>query len=99
MKLFFFSNKFPTDDLPDLFRRLRLCSQSSGHIVLRQLLEETTMVVREEIHRLPPELRSLIPPFRSILDLAENYNWHKGSLCGVFECVFLCLVQLGLFVG
>ncbi|KAF7159500.1 hypothetical protein CNMCM5623_004838 [Aspergillus felis] len=99
MRLFFFSNKFPTDDLPELFRLLRLRSQSPGHVVLRRVLEETTRVVREEIHRLPPELKSLIPPFQSILDLAENYNWHKGPLCGVFECVFLCLVQLGLFIG
>jgi hypothetical protein len=99
MKLFFFSNKFPTDDLPDLLRRLRLHSQSPEHVVLRRVLEETTRVVREEIRRLPPELRSLIPPFQSILDLAENYNWHKGSLSGAFECVFLCLVPLCLFVG
>ncbi|KAI3045616.1 hypothetical protein CBS147352_7723 [Aspergillus niger] len=99
MRLFFFSNKFPIDDLPDLFRRLRLCSQSPRHVVLRRFLEEATRVVREEIYRLPPELRSLIPPFQSILDLAQNYHWHKGPLCGIFECIFLCLVQLGLFVG
>ncbi|GFF28250.1 conidial yellow pigment biosynthesis polyketide synthase [Aspergillus udagawae] len=99
MKLFFFSNKFPNDDLPDLLRRLRLHSQSPEHVVLRRVLEETTRVVREEIRRLPPELRSLIPPFQSILDLAENYNWHKGSLSGAFESVFLCLVPLCLFVG
>ncbi|PTU25285.1 hypothetical protein P175DRAFT_0521075 [Aspergillus ochraceoroseus IBT 24754] len=99
MKLFFFSNKFPPDDLLDLFRRLRLQAKSPGHVLLRRLLEETTVVVREEIRRLPAGLRSLIPPFQSILDLAESFNWHRGPLSGTFECVFLCLVPLCLFVG
>ncbi|KAF7586173.1 hypothetical protein BBP40_009329 [Aspergillus hancockii] len=99
MKLFFFSNKFPPGDLPSLFRRLRLEAKTCHQVLLRQLLEESTTAIREEIRLLPAELRSLLPPFQSILDLGENYNWHRGPLAGTFECVFLCLVPLCLFVG
>ncbi|KAJ5114039.1 hypothetical protein N7456_002573 [Penicillium angulare] len=99
MKLFFFSNKFPPDDLVTLFRALRLQAKAPHQVILRQLLSETTTAIREEIRLLPAELRGLLPPFQSILDLAENYNWHRGPLAGTFECVFLCLVPLALFVG
>nr|ALG03242.1 PKS [Aspergillus alliaceus] len=99
MKTFYFSNKFPSDDLSDLFRRLRLQSKSPKHVILGRVVEEATALVRDEITRLPAELRSLLPPFQSILDLAENFNWHQGPLSGTFECVFLVLVPLCLFVG
>ncbi|KAL4876856.1 hypothetical protein BJY04DRAFT_231310 [Aspergillus karnatakaensis] len=99
MRILFFSNRFPVDDPAEIFRRLRQQSQRSQHVVLRQLLHEVTTAVRDEIRLLPAELRSRLPPFTSILDLAEHYNWHRGPLCGTFECVFLCLVSLCLFVG
>ncbi|KAL5337249.1 hypothetical protein BJX70DRAFT_250953 [Aspergillus crustosus] len=99
MKVFFFSNKFPVEDLLEIFRLLRQYSHQNQHVVLRRLLDEVTIVVREEIRLLPPELRSCLPPFQSILDLAEHYNWHRGPLSGTFECVFLCLVSLCLVVG
>ncbi|KAB8261298.1 hypothetical protein BDV32DRAFT_148564 [Aspergillus pseudonomiae] len=99
MQIFYFSNKFPPDDLSDLFRRLRLHSKCPNHVILARVLEEVTDVVREEITGLPAELRSLLPPFQSILDLAESFNWHQGPLSGTFECVFLVLVPICLFVG
>jgi monodictyphenone polyketide synthase len=99
MKLIFFSNKFPTEEPSDIFRQLRQQSRSDSHIILRQLLKEATLAVRDEIRLLPAELRSCLPPFRCILDLAEHYDWHRGPLAGTFECVFLCLSSLGLFVG
>ncbi|KAE8417496.1 hypothetical protein BDV36DRAFT_309409 [Aspergillus pseudocaelatus] len=99
MRIFHFNNKFPPDDLSDLFRRLRLHSKCPNHVILARVLEEVTDVVREEITRLPAELRSLLPPFQSILDLAESFNWHQGPLSGTFECVFLVLVPVCLFVG
>ncbi|EIT75060.1 polyketide [Aspergillus oryzae 100-8] len=99
MRIFHFSNKFPPDDLADLFRRLRLHSKCPNHVILARVLEEVTDVVREEITELPAELRSLLPLFQSILDLAESFNWHQGPLSGTFECVFLVLMPVCLFVG
>ncbi|RMZ38958.1 Type I Iterative PKS [Aspergillus flavus] len=99
MRIFHFSNKFPPDDLADLFRRLRLHSKCPNHVILARVLEEVTDVVREEVAELPAELRSLLPPFQSILDLAESFNWHQGPLSGTFECVFLVLMPVCLFVG
>ncbi|KAL4946607.1 hypothetical protein BDV06DRAFT_218074 [Aspergillus oleicola] len=99
MKIIFFSNKFPVEEPSELFRSIRRKAQSSQHVILRRLLEEATEAVRDEIRLLPPELRALLPPFNSILDLAESYNWHRGPLSGTFECVFLCLASLCLFLG
>lgn len=57
------------------------------------------MVAHEEIRRLPPELKTLIPPFQSILDLVDSFDWHGGPLTGVFECAFTCLFHISLFLG
>ncbi|KAL4778883.1 hypothetical protein BJX76DRAFT_362306 [Aspergillus varians] len=99
MRILFFSNQFPAEGLFDLFRRLRLQSRSPQHVILRRLLEETTGVIRDEIRLLPAEMRSRIPPFQSILDLAEDCNWNWGQLAPVFEYIFRCLISLCLFVG
>ncbi|KAL4979595.1 hypothetical protein BDW66DRAFT_168156 [Aspergillus desertorum] len=99
MKVLFFSNKFPVEEHADLFQRIRQQSRSSRHAVLRQLLDECTAAVREEIRLLPAEIRTRLPPFQSILDLAEGFRWERSPLAGTFECVFLCLAELCLFVG
>ncbi|KAL3459999.1 hypothetical protein BJX64DRAFT_278756 [Aspergillus heterothallicus] len=99
MHIFFFSNKFPTDDVPRLFQSIRLHSQHPQHIVLRRLIDETTSVIRDEIRLLDATTRAQIPPFQSILDLAQDFNWERSPLAGVFECVFLSLASLCVFVG
>ncbi|BCR97118.1 non-reducing polyketide synthase encA [Aspergillus luchuensis] len=99
MRVVFFSNKFPGVDLRDLSQRLRFVSRSRSHGLLRRFLEEATMVAHEEIRRLPPELKTLIPPFQSILDLVDSFDWHGGPLTGVFECAFTCLFHISLFLG
>ncbi|PYH64196.1 non-reducing polyketide synthase encA [Aspergillus vadensis CBS 113365] len=99
MRVVFFSNKFPAFDLRDLSQRLRFVSRSRSHGLLRRFLEEATIVAHEEIRRLPPELRTLIPPFHSILDLVDSFDWHGGPLTAVFECAFTCLFHLSLFLG
>ncbi|KAI1493824.1 hypothetical protein F5X96DRAFT_686334 [Biscogniauxia mediterranea] len=53
MKLVYFSNEFPYDDLQTLF--------------LRQL---------------PAALKTLVPPFKSILNFSDFADFRKGSLCG-----------------
>ncbi|KAL4949266.1 hypothetical protein BDW69DRAFT_188482 [Aspergillus filifer] len=99
MKVIFFSNKFPIEDPSDLFRSIRRKAQSAQHVILRQLLKEATAAIRDEIRLLPSELRAVVPPFNSILDLTDSYDWHRGPLSGSFECVFLCLASLCPFVG
>ncbi|KAL4959540.1 type I polyketide synthase [Aspergillus stella-maris] len=99
MKVIFFSNKFPIEDPSELFRSIRRKAQSAQHVILRQLLEEATTAVRDEIRLLPSELRAVVPPFNSILDLTDSWDWHRGPLSGTFECVFLCLASLCHFAG
>ncbi|KAL4796711.1 hypothetical protein BDV19DRAFT_387903 [Aspergillus venezuelensis] len=99
MKVIFFSNKFPIEDPSELFRSIRRKAQSTQHVILRQLLEEATAAVRDEIRLLPAELRAAVPPFNSVLDLTDSWDWHRGPLSGTFECIFLCLASLCPFVG
>ncbi|KAL4861374.1 hypothetical protein BDV12DRAFT_208059 [Aspergillus spectabilis] len=99
MKIFFFSNKFPLQDIPCLFRSIRLQRQCPQHILLRRLIDETTSVIRDEIRLLDATTRAQIPPFQSILDLAEDFDWQRSPLAGMFECVFLSLASLCVFLG
>ncbi|KAF2205779.1 ketoacyl-synt-domain-containing protein [Delitschia confertaspora ATCC 74209] len=48
MKLVYFSNEFPHDDLQDLARRLHLHGKDRNHAILARFIEEATLAVREE---------------------------------------------------
>lgn len=99
LRLAFFSNEFPPDDIQDLFRKLRVQSKSKDHLYLRLFLKEATESLRAEIRKLPSDLRCLIPPFESILDLAAFPQLRRGPLAGSIDGVMLLVVQIGLFIG
>ena len=99
MKLVYFSNEFPRDDLQDLFRKIHQHSKDRRHPILARFLEEATLAIRDEVRQLPTALRALIPPFETILDFSDFANLRKGQLCGSIDGILLCTVELGTFIG
>lgn len=99
MKLGYFSNEFPHDDLKDLFRRLHNHSRDKQHPSLARFIYEATLALREEIRLLPATLRNLVPPFETVFDLAEFSELRNGPLGGAVDGLLLCAVQLATFIG
>lgn len=97
--LIYFGNEFPTDDLNDLFRRLQQHSKDRRFRLLNAHLEESTLVLQDEVNKLPHYIRSQVPHFDNIVTLAENgYLRHLG-LGAAIESALLLVLQLGLFIG
>ncbi|KAL9099858.1 MAG: hypothetical protein Q9163_004694, partial [Psora crenata] len=99
IKLAYFSNEFPNDDLPDLFRLLHNHSKERKHAVLARFLADAGEAIREEIRLLPRSLKALIPPFETVLKFADFAELRKGPLCGAVEGLLLCVLELSAFIG
>ena len=99
MKVVYFSNEFPHDDLQDLFRRLYTHSKDRGHPVLARFIDEATLTIRDEVRRLPAALQGLIPPFETVLDFADHPELRRGPLSGSVEGILLCVVELATLIG
>jgi len=99
MELIYFSNEFPWDDLQSLFRRLHNHSKDKHHSILAQFINEATWAVKEEVRRLPTELKQLIPPFETVLSWAENTELRESLICGAVDGVLLVIVQLATYIG
>lgn len=98
MRLVYFSNEFPHDDLQDLLRRLYNLSKDKRHPVLARFINEATSAIRDEVRELSTSLRELIPPFKTVLDLADHPELRKGPLCGSIDGVLLCVVELATII-
>ncbi|KAF2178414.1 putative polyketide synthase [Zopfia rhizophila CBS 207.26] len=99
MELVYFSNELPRDDLQDLFRRLHNHSKDKRHPILAQFINEATWAVKDEVWRLPTELKQLIPPFETVLSWAENTELREGLICGAVDGVLLVVIQLATYIG
>ncbi|KAI9819844.1 MAG: Type I Iterative PKS [Pycnora praestabilis] len=99
MKFVHFSNEFPHEDLRDLFRRLHAHSKDRRHPFLALFLDEATIALREEVRQLPRTLKALMPPFESILNIADHPELRIGRLGGSIEGLLLCAVELATFIG
>ena len=99
LRLVYFSNEFPQDDLQHLFRRLYVHSKDKRHTLLAQFIDEATLAIRDEVSRLPATWKALFPPFQTIFDLADDAELRKGALCGSIDGLLLCAVQLATFIG
>lgn len=99
MELVYFSNEFPKDDLQDLFRRLHNHSKDKHHPILAQFINEATWAVKDEVQRLPTELKQMFPPFETISNWAENTELREGLICGAVDGVLLVVVQLATYIG
>ncbi|OKL55335.1 hypothetical protein UA08_09374 [Talaromyces atroroseus] len=99
MKLVYFSNEFPRDDLQDLFRSLHNHSKDKHHSLLAQFIYEATWAIKDEVRNLPTELKKLIPPFDTLFSWAENTELREGLICGAVDGVLLIVVQLATYIG
>ena len=99
MRLVYFSNEFPHDDLQNLFRGLHQHSKDRRHPILARFLEEATFAVRDEIRQLSTVQKALVPPFESILNFSDFANLRKGPLGGSIDGVLLCTLELGALIG
>ena len=92
MELVYFSNDFPKDDLPDVFRRLHNHGKDKHFPILAQFIHEATWAIKDEVRQLPTELKQLIPPFNTpnlrccgwsvaCRRSAGNLHWVSGFLC------------------
>ena len=95
-KLVYFSNEFPNDDLKELFRRLQRNSKDKRFRFLALFLDEVNAAVKEELLKLPQALQALLPPFQSVLSLADFRN---GPLGGAIERALLCVLEIGMFIA
>lgn len=99
MKIVHFSNEFPYDDQQTLFREILRHSKDRSHPILAQFLEEATRAIREEVRLLPSALKTLIPPFETILDFVDFSDLRKSHLSGSIDGIILCVIQMGTFIG
>src|SRR4051794_3587041 len=84
-KLLFFGNEFPNDDLKDLFRRLLNHSKDRRFRQLAAFLEESTLVIKDEISKLPQLVKDQVPHFDTILTLAEHGDFRECTLGAAME--------------
>ncbi|KAJ5738567.1 Acyl transferase/acyl hydrolase/lysophospholipase [Penicillium malachiteum] len=99
MKVIYFSNEFPADDLQELLRRLHNHSKNVHHDLLARFIYEATLAVRDEVRQLSTSLRALVPAFESVLELANDTELRKGPLGGSIDGILLCVVQLASLIG
>ncbi|KAK4118009.1 hypothetical protein N657DRAFT_675829 [Parathielavia appendiculata] len=99
LRLAYFSNEFPHDNLQHLLRRLWNSSKDRAHPLLAIFIAEATLAVREEIRDLPAVLRSEIPAFQTIFEFAEYPELRRGQLSGSIDGVLLSALELATFIG
>ena len=99
MRLAYFSNEFPRDDLKDLFRHLHVHSKDTRYPTLARFINEATLAIHEEVRLLPVTLKTLVPPFETIFNLADHSALRNGPLGGAVEGMLLCVVQLAAIIG
>jgi len=95
----FFGNEFPKDDLRSTFRHLHSHGKDRSLAILTQFFDEATLALKDEVRRLPSELKRLIPPFDSVLSWAENTGLREGQLTGAVDGVLLVVVQVATYLG
>ncbi|KAL2830748.1 hypothetical protein BDW59DRAFT_169946 [Aspergillus cavernicola] len=99
MKLLYFSNEFPKDDLQGLFRRVHNHTKDRRHPILARFIDEATLAVRDEVRQLSTSLKSLVPAFETVLNLADYPDLRIGPLGGSLEGVLLCVLEIATVIG
>ncbi|KAJ5714339.1 Non-reducing polyketide synthase vrtA [Penicillium malachiteum] len=99
VKLLFFGNEFPNDDLKDLFRRFVQHGKDRRFRLLAAFLDESTLVLKQEISKLSQVLKDQIPHFDTVLTLVEHGDFRAGALGAAMESALLIVLQLGMLIG
>lgn len=98
--LVFCGNDFPNDDLRTLFAALQQRARDAKFRILATFLSECTNVAKEEIAKLPDDIRKDLPPVQTISDLASYYASHRvGPLAAGLEGILLVVVQVGMLIA
>ena len=80
-----------TDNMVPCIRNLYV--QSKKSMVLARFLQECSDVLQVEIAKLTPSHREALPPFFSVLDLAEHPDSNApGSLAGAYTSTILMYI-------
>ncbi|KAK3629711.1 Non-reducing polyketide synthase PKS8-1 [Elasticomyces elasticus] len=98
MHLVYFSNEFPRHDLQTLFRRVHHHSKDKQLTTLAHFIDEATWVVKDEVRRLPTELKKLVGPFETLLSWAENTDLREGLISGAVDGVLLIVAQIATYI-
>ncbi|KAG6078310.1 hypothetical protein E4U33_000754, partial [Claviceps sp. LM78 group G4] len=104
LRVVFFGNELPNDDLQIHFRRLHTRSKDRNHPLLARFIDEATLVLKEEISALSTDLSRLIPTFETVLQWSEDANaslregllYHEILAYDKEECVHTTLAGLGI---
>ena len=99
MRLVYFSNEFPHDDLKDLLRHLHVHSRDIRYPTLARFIHQATLAIHEEVRLLPATSRTLVPPFETVFNLADHSALRNGPLGGAVDGMLLCAVQLATLIG
>ena len=99
LKVVYFGSDFPNDDVLQLLRKLHLYSKDRRYPIVSRFIDEVTLAVRDEVRQLPSHLRSLVPPFQSVLHLGDETELRQGPLGESVSGSLLCVLQLAAFIG
>ncbi|OQE35213.1 hypothetical protein PENCOP_c014G02940 [Penicillium coprophilum] len=97
--LLYFGNEFPNDDVNEIFRRLQQHSKDRRFRLLNAYLEDSVLVLQDEVAKLPHSVKSRVPHFDNIATLSELGYLRELGLGAAMESAFLLILQLGLFIG
>ncbi|WPH03598.1 Hypothetical protein R9X50_00648000 [Acrodontium crateriforme] len=97
--LLYFGNEYPTDDLKELFRRLHNHAKDRRFPALAIFLRNSTIVLKQELPKLPEDVQKLVPHFDSITDLADAGDFRHGPLGAAMESALLTVLEVGHFIG
>lgn len=99
-RLILFSHEFPSGEVQDLLRRLHRYAKIPQYVQLARFLQESALVLRREIPKLPRPLRDLVPPFHDVMTLASRWDELKVTpLRSIWEGVFLCIYEIAMLIG
>ena len=99
MRVGYFSNEFPHDDLKELFRHLHVHSKDIRYPTLARFIHQATLAIREEVRLLPASLRLLVPSFESVFNLVDHSALRNGPLGGAVDGMLLCAIQIATLIG
>ncbi|PHH66065.1 hypothetical protein CDD81_590 [Ophiocordyceps australis] len=95
-----FTNELPSGDVEDLLRRLHNHAKLPRFSHLARFLHQSTVVLKEQVQKLPRPLRDLVPPFHNVMTLASRWEELKESpLRGAWEGAFVCIYEMGMLIG
>ena len=86
------------DQTADQYPLLRKACGRKNNASLTTFLERTSVVLREEVQKLPRTQREQIPDFLTVCDLVENY-YMTGVKVAQLESCMVTIAQLAHYIG